>query len=187
MKKTILTTVLSFIIVAAAFAQRNADSVAYQLQRKKINAMLARRVQRFGEYDRSLSQHTGIFGWQTKKDIRRSNAILMDIVKNDDSIYRQIKILLDFRTFEQQQVQTKSNEVESSQLGYMSTINKLRNEMDKLKADTVKQQADYDEIKRNLIIAIIVAGLLLLLAIKGFAKPKSKPAAKSKPKPRKRS
>ena len=185
MKKIILTTVIFFSIIATAFAQRNANSVAYQLQRKKINAMLARRVARFGDYDRSLSKHTGIFGLQTKKDIRRSNDILMSIVRNDDSIYRQIKILLDFRTFEQQQVQTKSNQVESSELGYMSTINKLRNQMDKLKAEAAEQQADYDEMKRNLIIVIIVAGLLLLLAIRGITKPKAQP--KPKPKLKKRS
>ena len=61
-------------------AQPNTDSVAYQAERIKINSMLALRKQKFGEYDESLSKHTGIFGLQTKKDIRRSNDILMGIV-----------------------------------------------------------------------------------------------------------
>ena len=58
---------------------------------------LADRTAKFGQYSQSLSMHTGIFGLQTKKDIRRSNDILMDIVKTDDSIYTELKILLVLR------------------------------------------------------------------------------------------
>ena len=61
--------------------------------------MLDNRRNKFGQYDESLHKHTGIFGLQTKKDIRRSNDILMDIAKTDDSIFMQIKILLNYRTF----------------------------------------------------------------------------------------
>src|ERR1700753_1724340 len=102
MRRLLLIPFLLFFCLTG-LAQRKTDSVLYQQQRKKINSMLAERSRRFGDYDRSLSMHTGIFGFQTKKDIRRSNDILMDIVKTDDSIYRQIKILLEFRAFQQQQ------------------------------------------------------------------------------------
>ena len=111
-----------------------------------------------GSTTKASNQHTGIFGLQTKKDIRRSNDILMDIAKTDDDIYKQIRILLDFRAFEQTQVQTRSNEVEESRLGYMTTINKLRNQIDKLKAEAVKQQKENDDLKRNFSIAVIVQG-----------------------------
>ena len=81
-------------MAAHAFAQQNEDSLAYAQQGKKITAMLARRARKFGQYEHSLRQHTGIFGMQTKNDIRNSNGILMDIVKTDDSVYKEIKILL---------------------------------------------------------------------------------------------
>ena len=61
MRKIILLGLLCFLF-ACAYAQANSDSVAYQLQRKKINAMLAERTQKFGQYDKSLKEHTGIFG-----------------------------------------------------------------------------------------------------------------------------
>jgi hypothetical protein len=170
MKKFILT-LLAFFTVSALVAQKNADSLAYQLQRAKINAMLALRAQKFGQYDQSLKMHTGIFGLQTKKDIRRSNDILMDIVKTDDDIYKQIKILLDFRAFQQTQVQTRASQVEDSQLGYMTTINKLRNQLEKMKADAAKQQHENDDLRRNFIIAVIVAGLLVLLLLRRRKKP----------------
>ena len=178
MKKLTLI-LLTFFVSATVVAQKNADSLAYQMQRKKINAMLALRAQKFGQYDQSLSQHTGIFGLQTKKDIRRSNDILMDIAKTDDDIYKQIRVLLDFRAFEQTQVQTHSNEVEESRLGYMTTINKLRNQIDKLKAEAVKQQKENDDLKRNFIIAVIVAGLFFLLLLRRRKKPAARPNTKT--------
>jgi hypothetical protein len=161
MKKLFLLTLLFFLSVCA-FAQAGSDSLAYQLQRKKINSMLADRTAKFGQYSQSLSMHTGIFGLQTKKDIRRSNDILMDIVKADDDIYKQLKILLEYRTFQQTQVQTHSKEAEDSNLGFMTTINKLRNQVDELKADAEKQQAAHEKTKHLFIGAFIVMLLLIL-------------------------
>ena len=72
----ILLSIFAIMLSATGLkAQSNTDSIAYQAERKKINAMLNERKQKFGEYDESLSKHTGIFGLQTKKDIRRSNEI----------------------------------------------------------------------------------------------------------------
>src|SRR5258707_12262000 len=121
MKKIILLCFFSFsgIVLAYAQSQVNADSIAYQLQRKKINSMLDMRKQRFGQYQQSLNEHTGIFGLQTKSDIRRSNDILMDIVKTDDNIYKELKILLEYRAFQQRQIQTHSKEAKSLSLGFM--------------------------------------------------------------------
>jgi len=141
MKKLTLLVLLS-LFLANTYAQTNTDSLAYQAQRKKINGMLADRKQKFGKYDQSLSMHTGIFGLQTKKDIRRSNDILMDIVKTDDDIFLQTKILLDYRTFEQKEVENHSIEADSSNFGFMTTINKLRQQNDKL-----KQEAALDELQ----------------------------------------
>ncbi len=164
MKKTVSLILFCFLCIAA-YAQTNSDSLAYQLQRKKINAMLAVRTQKFGQYDQSLTMHTGIFGLQTKKDIRRSNDILMDIVKTDDDIYKEIKILLDFRAFQQTQVQTHSKEAEESNVGFMMTINKLRDQVDLLKADELKQQQQFEKMKRKFIIAtILMLALILYLA-----------------------
>jgi hypothetical protein len=164
MRKIILLILLGFLS-AGAFAQPNSDSLAYQLQRKKINSMLAVRTQKFGQYDQSLSMHTGIFGLQTKKDIRRSNDILMDIVKTDDAIYKELKILLEYRTFQQTQVQTQSKEVEDSRLGYMSTINKLRQQIDQLKADADKQQQEHEKTQKLFIIALILMFVSILFLL----------------------
>ncbi|MES2429265.1 MAG: hypothetical protein V4560_19945 [Bacteroidota bacterium] len=163
MRKLILVCFLC-LFFADAFAQANSDSVAYQRQRQKINDMLAVRSQKFGQYDKSLSEHTGIFGFQTKKDIRRSNDILMDIVKTDNAIYSQLKILLEYRTFQQSQVQDKSKEAENTALESMYTINRLQNQLDKLKKEQDENIRLQDKASLNFkIIVFILVGIILFL------------------------
>lgn len=162
--KSFLSIVLSFVFFGAS-AQFKTDSLAYQLQRKRINAMLAQRSVKFGQYDESLGKHTGIFGLQTKKDIRRSNEILMDIVKTDNDIYAELKILLEYRTFQQKQVQTHTRETETSALGYMTTINKLRAQIEVLKKEAEKDNAQEAESRKMMIITIIALSALIFLMI----------------------
>ncbi|HVW95034.1 MAG TPA: hypothetical protein VHA56_03615 [Mucilaginibacter sp.] len=150
-----------------ANAQYKSDSIAYQQQRKKINTMLTQRAAKFSQYDESLKMHSGIFGMQTKKDIRRSNAILMDIVNTDNDIYKEIKILLDFNAFHQNRVQSKSKEVEATTLGYMKTINKLRNQIDILKNDAIGQQKQMQKIWNIFIIVTVsLLAIILLLVVR---------------------
>jgi hypothetical protein len=165
MKKIVLLGLFCFLLTNA-FAQVGSDSLAYQLQRKKINSMLAVRSQKFSKYDKSLSEHTGIFGLQTKKDIRRSNEILMDIVRTDNDIYKQLKILLDYRTFQQSQVLDKSKETESTALGFMYTINKLRSQVDILKAQALVNEKHEQKVTTKFIIIIVVLVLILLFSIR---------------------
>jgi hypothetical protein len=167
MKRFVLL-VLICLWCADTYAQKvNADSLAYQLQREKINHMLDARKEKFGQYDQSLRMHTGIFGLQTKKDIRRSNDILMDIVKTDDDLFKEIKILMDYRIFQQQQVQSKSVETENVNLGFMNTINRLRKQIDQSKQDTQKEKERHGNIIRTFIILfVLMLGSILYLLIK---------------------
>lgn len=162
--KNFVLLLIGISFFTASFAQINADSLAYELQRKKVNSMLDVRRQKFSQYDQSLQMRTGIFGLQTKKDIRRSNDILMDIVQTDNEIFKQTKVLLDYRIFQQTQVQSHSDKVESDVTGYMTTINKLRNQIDQLKKDAEQQHRD-DTSVRNIswiIIAILMIAVFIL-------------------------
>jgi hypothetical protein len=166
--KKIIPAFLLCLLYTCSFAQKsNNDSLAYQIQRAKINQMLDVRKQKFGQYDQSLSQHTGIFGLQTKKDIRRSNDILMDIVKTDDAIFRELKILMDYRIFQQQQVQTKSTETENVNLGFMSTINRLRQQIDQSKQEVQKEKEHQASMLRIFIVLfVLMFGSILYLIVK---------------------
>ena len=171
MKRFLLSLILGSIAIMAS-AQYRSDSIAYQQQRKKINAMLAERTKKFSRYDESLTKHTGIFGLQTKKDIRRSNDILMDIVKTDDDIFRELKILMDYRVFQQQQAQTHSSESENVTLAYMNTINRLRGQIDQLKKEAQQEKA-HQRNQLRLLIGVIVflfVSILYLLTRKRAVK-----------------
>ena len=178
MKKSVLT-ILTFLLLATAYAQQNPDSVAYQLQRQKINMMLEQRRQKFGQYDQSLKEHTGIFGLQTKKDIRHSNDILMDIVKTDNDLYEQIKVLLGMNTFQQKQALDKSvetaaraKETETYNIGFMNTINRMRAKNEQLQ----KQLDDAERNHAKTVSALVILLVLMLLSI--FLLLRSKYAAK---------
>jgi hypothetical protein len=166
--KKLITAFLLCLLYTFAFAQKNSvDSMAYQLQRAKINQMLDVRRQKFGQYEESLSKHTGIFGLQTKKDIRRSNDILMDIAKTDDDLFREIKILMDYRVFQQQQAQTHSTETENVNLGFMTTINKLRQQSDQSKQELLHEKhRQVKQLRIFIIVFVLMLGSILYLILK---------------------
>lgn len=165
MKKIALLVVFLLIGSATLFAQSavNSDSVAYQLQRQKINNMLNARKQKFGQYETSLGQHTGIFGFQTKDDIRRSGAILMDIAKTDDAIFKELKILLEYRDFLQKQIQSHSHETESANSDYLKVITHLQQQNSKLKQQLTASEQRFSTRQTVFVIVILFMGASILL------------------------
>ncbi len=142
------------------------DSLAYQLQRKKVNNLLAKRSTTFNQYFQSLEMHTGIFGLQTKKDIRRSNEILMDIVKTDNAVFKELKILLDYRATVQTQVMDQSKESENRNTSFIGTINKLRDQTEKLKAEAEKNNKEAEHFRNLLLIAAVFILFLVFIIIR---------------------
>jgi hypothetical protein len=174
MKKILLLVLFCLMTSLSAFAQSpvNSDSIAYQLQRQKINNMLAARKQKFGQYDQSLGQHTGIFGFQTKDDIRRSAGILMDISKTDDAIFKELKILLEYRDFQQRQIQNHSKEAETTAAGYMEVINRLKQQNARLKQQLNNSEQHFSTRQTIFVIVILfmAASILFLLRKKNRVK-----------------
>ncbi len=144
-----------------AQTQIDADSVAYQNQRKKINQMLADRKLKFGQYSQSLSQHTGIFGFQTKDDIRRSSAILMDIAKTDDNIFKELKILFEYSAFQQRRMQDHGKEAETISQNYAAALNKLKQRDAQLKAD-LEHKSTLSTVYITIIVFMFASILYLL-------------------------
>ncbi|TKB97742.1 hypothetical protein [Pedobacter cryophilus] len=155
--KLALFLILSIISVPV-FAYQDADSLAYQLQRNKINEMLNARTQKFGQYDQSLVQKTGIFGLKTKRDMQNSINILTEIIETDNAILKETKTLLDFKNYQQERVESKSKESETRSLSYMYTINKLQTENEKKNA----QLSEYKKDKKFYQIISYALGLAII-------------------------
>lgn len=139
----------------------DSDTAEYEVQRQKVNELLQQRSARFGQYEQSLQQRTGIFGLKTKRDMQASIDILKEIVLTDNHIFKETKRLVDFKDFEKEMVTQQAEEFDSRINGYIATISKLQKEQIAL-----QEQIDTLQYQRRNSIAISVF-VLIALAI-GF-------------------
>lgn len=164
----LLVITLFTLFSLPAFSFQNSDSLAYQLQRTKINNMLDARASKFGQFTESLNSKTGIFGFKTKKDMQKSMDILSQIIETDNSILRETKTLLDFKTYQQDKVASQSKESESRNIAYMRTINKLQTQNEALKKDSQELKHSkkfYQLVSFALALAIISFALFVFRKI----------------------
>lgn len=153
MKNLLLLLLLSFSLPAAATL---ADTSAYQTQRLKVNALLKQRSAKFGQYDLSLDNRTGIFGMQTKDDIKNSNEILRQIVLNDNNIFKELKVLMDYKDQELSTAKSSLNALNTNSAGYQATIKKLQDENEQLKSTTIQRTSIAWYIVAALGIALVI-------------------------------
>jgi len=153
-------TLLLFILFSTALQSQAApaDTSGYQTQRLKINSLLAERSSKFGQYDLSLNARTGIFGLQTKNDLKNSNEILRGIILNDNNIFRELKILMNYKDQEVQQVQSKASSNDKRIEGYMQAIKTLRDQNEALKDEAAELA---ERSSRSTYVIIALAGVLI--------------------------
>jgi len=139
------------------------DTSAYQTQRLKINSLLAERSAKFGQYDLSLSARTGIFGLQTKQDLKNSNEILRNIILSDNNIFRELKTLMNYKDLQVQEVQNNASNTSKRMAGYMHSIKKLQDQNEKLKAELEKTTTKNNTEKYIIIFLsfLIIAGSVI--------------------------
>jgi len=138
------------------------DTSAYQTQRLRINALLAERSAKFGQYELSLSARTGIFGLQTKNDLKNSNEILRGIILSDNNIFRELKVLMNYKDQEVEQVQSTAENTNKRVEGYVLAIKKLQEQNEELKKDSGQTIEKKDTATYIIIflILIIIGGTL---------------------------
>ncbi|WP_316799431.1 hypothetical protein [Pedobacter frigidisoli] len=124
---------LLFVLLPAFQAMAQQDTSAFSAQRAKVNAMLAERSAKFGQYDESLNQRSGIFGWQTKKDIKNSNEILRQVVLTDNNIFKELKVLMEYKDLQNQQKVAVADHSQERIQSYMRNIKKLQDENEALR------------------------------------------------------
>lgn len=115
------------------------DTALYAAQRTKVNGLLQERSAKFGQYEESLNQRTGIFGWQTKKDIKNSNEILRQVVLTDNNIFKELKILMDYKDLQNQQKVAVADNSQERLEAYRSTIKKLQDQNAQLNDELAKK------------------------------------------------
>lgn len=159
----ILFVCISFDVMALLKQESplQGDTSAYQTQRLRVNALLAERSAKFGQYDESLNARTGIFGFQTKKDIRNSNEILRQIVLNDNHIFKELKTLMEYKDLEVKAVKNDANQTSDRIQNYKIAIKTLQDQNEKLHKEAHSHKVDRN--LSNLIIAFLVLSIAALI------------------------
>ncbi len=159
-------TLLVLLVAAGQFKGFAQDTSAYELQRTKINALLTERSEKFGQYDQSLNTRTGIFGFQTKRDIKNSNEILRQIAINDNAIFKELKVLLDYKDLQMEEVKTAATTGDERITNYRRTIKGLQDQNQALTAQLKKSEKGKDLSFVLLVLFVIVNGFLVYLVMK---------------------
>lgn len=143
-----------YLILFLSFkASAQQDTASYAAQRVKVNALLTERSAKFGQYDESLNQRTGIFGWQTRKDIKNSNEILRQVVLTDNNIFKELKVLMEYKDLQNQQKVAVADHSQEKLDSYMRAIKKLQDQNELLKAEAKKNN---QSLSTYIIIALIL-------------------------------
>lgn len=160
------------------------DTTGYEQQRLKVNELLQQRSARFGRFEESLRQRTGIFGLKTKRDMQASIDILKEIVLMDNEIFKETKQLVDFKDFESEMVARQAEEFDGRINRYIATISKLQKEQAELRAQVEVLQASRQQTTGALVFVLVVLALGAVLGYVYYIRPKQaskKAAAKAAP------
>ncbi|MFD2593723.1 hypothetical protein [Sphingobacterium griseoflavum] len=180
MKKTIYCLIILIGLFACRtdlFAQSSAasDSINYEQQRQRVNKLLDERSRRFGEFDLSIQQKTGIFGiFKTKKDMQKSIDILKQVVITDNNIFVETKRLLDLKDYESDRHAALANEYDKQVSAYMKTITKLQDENDKLRGQLTTLDESDEKSNFFVYLLLVVIAVLLVVVLQLFKRQKAK-------------
>ena len=164
MIKKYITFLLLFTLIQLKLSAQ--DTSAYELQRNKVNTLLAERSARFSQYDQSLNTRTGIFGFQTKRDIKNSNEILRQIAITDNAIFKELKVLMDYKDLQMQEVKTGATNSDERIGNYRHTIKNLQDQNQILTKSLEKNEKGKDISFILLVLFVIVNGFLVYLVMK---------------------
>lgn len=151
--------------VLSAQSLANTDSLTFEDQRERVNKLLNERSQKFGEFDSSLNQKTGIFGiFKTKRDMESSMEILKKIVLTDNHIFLETKKLLDLKDSESEKQEQLALGYDQQVTAYMKTVSKLQAENEKLQQqiENLENQDHNNDLLHYLLLAVslILAGFV---------------------------
>lgn len=139
------------------------DTLAYEIQRQRVNTLLDQRSTRFGQFDQSLKARTGIFGLKTKKDMQASIDILKEIVATDNNIFKETKVLLEYKDMEKTFISSEAEQSDQRINGYINTISKLQKKQEE---QSIKIQKLQQTSSRYLVISIF--STLAIIALTFF-------------------
>lgn len=143
---------------------QNADSSRYEIQRKKVNLLIDQRQAKFGDFNKSLEEKSGIFGvFKTKKDMQKSMDILQSIIKADNQILKETKKLIDIKENEQVQFKKLTQEYEDQVSSFIGTIKKLQDENEALRDSVNRRAGNPEKVIFFFILSLVANAVFIIL------------------------
>lgn len=153
------------LCVACGFSTvygQNADSSRYEIQRQKLNLLIDQRQAKFGDFNRSLEEKSGIFGaYKTKKDMQKSMDILHSIIRADNEILKETKKLIDIKENEQIQFKKLTQEYEGQVTSFIRTIKKLQDENESLRDSVDSRSGNSGKTVFFFVLSLLVNAVLI--------------------------
>ncbi len=165
--------VLSLLLTGSSLKAQ--DTLAYEVQRQRVNELLNQRSARFGEFNKSLDARTGIFGFKTKKDMQASIDILKEIVQTDNHIFKETKVLIDYKDMEKTFISSQNEQSTARINGYVNTISKLEKHQEVLNLSLQELENRYNRLLVFSLFSGIALIILLAVAIKRKFQAKRRP------------
>lgn len=153
---------LLFLTSLASFSQESE-----QQARKHLMDLVNERKERFDEFNKAIETRSGIFGNQTKKDLKAANEVLRDIVKTDNRIIFELQRLLEHKSYEktaETYVDRTNTAKLESYLTAIGNLNKKNNEL-VLKNKDLSRQMERSSVIFWIII-ILAFALITYLVIR---------------------
>src|SRR5690606_38635822 len=118
--------------------------------------LLNQRSARFGQFNQSLQSRTGIFGLKTKKDMQASIDILKEIVATDNHIFKETKVLLDYKDMEKTFISYQANQSAERINGYVNTISKQQKIQEQQSQQIKELQQKSDRYFVYLLLSLLI-------------------------------
>lgn len=168
---------LSIVIILAMLAASGLqakESNESDKSKERLTILLKERTSKFDRYSVSITQRSGIFGNQTKKDLRQVNEILMDITQTDNVIFKELKRLLDYKDYEKGSAIQNFGAYDVEKTRYVAAIDTLNKQLEILKENKKNLQRQNSITGFFTLLLGIITLLLLYLYIRN--RKRSKPA-----------
>lgn len=150
----ILLIVFLFLALPSAGAEGSLSD------KEQLKQLLQERKDRFDRYMSSLQEKSGWFGGKSKKDLLRSQEILVEIVRLDNRMISVLNRQLDYKNFEKTEMTYNSLQDYEKQNQLLQELNHSR----KALAELQKKQSDALKTIRIRTTVLVLAFLTALLA-----------------------
>ena len=131
-----------------------------------IYELLQERQVLFNEYADQIKKRTGIFGQQTKRDVRKARDILLVIVEKDNEIIAELERMLENRQMEYFDAGIDKQRAEEKNDRIIGIIDGLKEQKDKLLEENEKLRRMHGWSRMIAIIAGLMSAMFLIFYMK---------------------